>query len=233
MNDKLILFDIDGTLIYHVKTLRYESQYEHALKEVFGITVTFDLTKYNGTVDRQNSWQIVRQFGVTREEFLKKFPAYIRSMHTKLSEMGENKTLYMPISSAIEFVKLLSKQKNIHMGVITGNAKSIALWKLSHTNLAKYFPFGLYGDEAEDRPALAGMVFAKAKQELGITFQPRDITVIGDTVYDIRCGKAIGAVTIGVTTGKHGPRDVLSAEKPDYVVDSLLDPYVLSLFSLK
>jgi len=232
-NLKLVLFDIDGTLIYHLKTHRFEDQYEYAFKEVFGIDAPFDLAKFNGTIDLQNSWAIVREFGVTREEFLKKFPAYVESMHKLLVSRGSKQTLYMPIPSAVSFVQKLTEQSEVHLGVITGNAKRIALWKLTHTNMRQYFPFGLYGDEADDRAQLAGKVFTKAHQELGITLLPQDIIVVGDTVHDIRCGQAIGAVTIGVTTGLHGPREVLEAEKPTLVVDTLMDKRVLALFSLK
>ena len=230
---KLVLFDIDGTLIFHLKTHRFEDQYEYAIKQVFGVDAPFDLARFNGTLDRQNSWEVVRDFGVSRKEFLRKFPVYVDAMREVLVKRGEGQALYMPIPSAISLVKMLSRETEIHLGVITGNAKSIAVWKLEHTNLSKYFHFGLYGDEADDRAELAGTVFAKARQKLGIDLHPQDITVIGDTVYDIRCGTAVGAVTIGVTTGMHGPREVLELEKPTLVVDSLLDKRVLALFSLK
>ena len=39
------------------------------------------------------------------------------------------------------------------------------------------------------------------------------IYVIGDTIYDIQCGKAIGAKTISVATG-HYDKDVLTEQKP-------------------
>ena len=77
------------------------------------------------------------------------------------------------------------------------------------------------------------LVFEKAKRELHITFTATDIILIGDTVHDIRCGKAIGATTIAVTTGMHGDPKVLEAEKPDLLVTSLADPRVSSLFSSK
>jgi phosphoglycolate phosphatase len=230
---KLVLFDIDGTLTYHLKTHRYEDQYEYALKQVFGIDLPFDLAKFNGTLDIQNSWEMVRGFGITRAEFLQKFPAYVDTMHQLLVGRAEGKVLYKPIPTALSFVQKLTGVKGIYLGVISGNAKRIAEWKLAHTNLAHYFHFGLYGDEADSRAALAGTVFVKARRELGITIAPHDVVVIGDTVFDIRCGKAIGAVTIGVTTGLHGPRETLVQEHPTMVVDSLLDKRVLALFSLK
>lgn len=231
-NNKLVLFDIDGTIIFHLKTHRFEDQYEFGFKQVFGIDAPFDLAKFNGTVDRQNSWEIVREYGVSRETFLRKFPEYVKVMHEVLSSRGKKQTLYTPIPDALALIKKLHTQKNIFLGVITGNAQRIAKWKLAHTGLLSYFPFGLYGDEAESRAELAGLVFEKAKKELGIVFEASQIVVVGDTVHDIRCGKAIGAVTVGVTTGRHGHKDVLSPEYPDYVVDTLLDARILSLFSL-
>lgn len=234
MNHKLVLFDIDGTLIFHLKTHRFEDQYEYALKQVFGIDAYFDLSKFNGTVDRHNSWEMARQHGITREVFLQKFPDYVRVMHEVLLDRSKNQQLYQPIPSARMFVEKLHRYRpEIHLGVITGNSERIARWKLQHTGLSEYFPFGLYGDEADDRIELAGLVFAKAKRQLHVDFAPKDITVIGDTMYDIRCAKAIGAVTIGVTTGYHGVGQALAEEKPDFLVDSLTDKRVLALFSLK
>lgn len=230
---KLILFDIDGTLIFHLKTHTFEDQYEYALHEVYGVNAKFDLSKFNGTVDRYNSWETVKQYGVSREVFLQKFPDYIEVMHQLLAQRGEKNALYQTIPTAVAFVDKIREHRDITVGVITGNAKRIAAWKLEHVKLDSYFPFGLYGDEADDRIELAGMVFAKAKKELGLDVKPDDITVIGDTIYDIRCGKAIGAHTIAVTTGFHSDPKVLAAELPDLLVDSLLDPSVLSLFSLK
>jgi phosphoglycolate phosphatase-like HAD superfamily hydrolase len=233
VNHKLVLFDIDGTLIHHLGAHRFQDQYEIAIKRIFGVDASFSLSKFNGTVDRHNSWEMVKESGVTRKEFIKKFPAYVDAMHEVVFSLGKIKQLYEPIPSAKKLVQLLHKNPKYLLGVMTGNAKRIALWKLEHTGLLHYFSFGLYGDEADDRIELAKLVFRKAKQELHITFSPQDIIVIGDTVHDIRCGKAIGSVTIGVTSGLHGPRDILSGEHPDMIVDTLMDKAVLDLFSIK
>jgi phosphoglycolate phosphatase-like HAD superfamily hydrolase len=46
--------------------------------------------------------------------------------------------------------------------------------------------------------------------------------VIGDTVHDIRCARAIGALAIAVPTGGSS-RDALAAESPDLLLDNLAD----------
>jgi phosphoglycolate phosphatase len=227
LHPKLVLFDIDGTLIHHLPAHRFEDQYETAFKETYAIDHDYNVGQYNGKVDRYITWD------VSREEFLRKFPAYIDAMHRILELRAKSNNLFIAFSEAVEFVTRLSKKRNVTLGLITGNAERIARWKLSHTGIDRYFSFGLYGDEADDRNELAHLVFEKAKQELHTSFLPTDIIVIGDTVNDIRCGKAIGAYTIGVTTGTHGPRSILLAEKPDIIVDTLMDRQVLDLFSLK
>lgn len=229
---KLVLFDIDGTLIYHADSFHFEEQYEHAMEKVYGVKHPFVMHVYNGTVERYIAWDMARQHGITRSEFLKKFPQYIEAMHDLLeSKVGKEK-LFVPIGSAVSLVEKLASHDDWILGIITGNAERIARWKLEHTGLSSYFHFGLFGDAADDRMELAGMVFEKAKKQLGVDLAPQDIVVIGDTIYDIRCGKAIGAKTIAVTTGFHIERETLAAEKPDYLVDSLLNPRILSLFSL-
>ena len=223
-NPKLILFDIDGTLIYHVDaSMQGFKRFAHAFALVYGVPITVDIFTYNGMIDRQMAWKIAEPHGITREVFLQKFPAYITAMIEYLQEAAKKHPLYEAIPDALMLVKKLSAHKDITLGLITGNAKRIADWKLAHTGLSTYFSFGLYGDEADDRNALAKLVFAKAKNELHQSFAGENIVVIGDTVHDIRCGKAIGAVTIAVTTGLHGSREPLAAEKPDFLVDSLMD----------
>jgi phosphoglycolate phosphatase len=233
MFSKLVLFDIDGTIIAHAGTIvRAVSRYDFAIKAAYGVDCVFDIQKYNGFIERSIVWDLIKDTGITRQEFLDKFSSYVDHLHTSLVELEKEGALYVTIPDAVTLVDTLSQRSDIALGVITGNAKRIAEWKLEKTNLAKYFSFGLYGDEADDRIELAGMVFEKAKAYFGQAFESKDIVVIGDTIHDIRAGKAIGAYTIAVTTGLHGPNDELAATEPDLLVDSLLDRKILTFFGL-
>lgn len=232
-NKKLILFDIDGTLTYHVGARRWEEQYAHGMKVAYGITTPYEYSTYNGSIERHMAWDIVQKHNVSREEFFAKFPVYVQAMLEHLEEWEGKGRVFEPISEAVALVANLRAQ-NLHvLGILTGNAKRIADWKLTHVGLSPaYFPFGLYGEEADDRIALARLVFERAKKELGWDIQPQDIVVIGDMVHDIRCGKAIGARTIAVTTGMHGDEAILKREKPDLLVSSLADKRVYSVLGL-
>lgn len=226
MNQKLILFDIDGTLMYHVGFRHWNQQYARGMRVAYDIKEPQDFEKYNGSIEMHMAWDIVKKYGLNREEFLKRFPLYIAAMIEHLELWAQKGPVFEAIDEAVMVVEKLAAKRVHTLGILTGNAKRIAQWKLSHVGLSGYFSFGLYGEEADDRIALAKLVFEKAKKELHQEFDPINIVVIGDTVHDIRCGKAIGAVTIAVTTGMHGDPAVLEKEKPDFLVDSLADPRV-------
>ncbi len=233
MFSKLVLFDIDGTIIAHAGTIvRAVSRYDIAIKEAYGVDSVFDIQKYNGFIERSIVWDLIKDSGITHEEFLQKFSSYVEYLHKSLVELEKEGALYVTIPDAITLLAKLATIPDIALGVITGNAKRIAEWKLEKTGLAKYFSFGLYGDEADDRIELAGMVFEKAKAHFGQSFGREQIVVIGDTIHDIRAGEAIGAYTIAVTTGLHGPSAELAATEPDLLVDSLLDRKILTFFGL-
>ncbi len=233
MNSKLILFDIDGTLTYHVGPRRWEDQYSYGLKVAYGLDINEDFGKYNGNVEWQMAWDILRTHGVSEETFRNKYEIYLHAMYEHLVEWSHRGEVFQAIPDAKQLVTLLKETSpHIVRGVLTGNAKKIAIWKLEHAGYGGYFQFGMYGDDATNRIELAKRVFESAKKGLGRDFLPSDIIVIGDTVHDIRCGKAIGAVTVGVTTGMHGDKDTLLAEHADYVVDSLMDVRILHLFNL-
>ena len=229
---KLILFDIDGTLTYHVGPRRWEDQYAYGLKVAYGLDINEDFGKYNGNVEYQMAWDILRTHGVTQDEFKTHYDRYLHAMYDHLVSWSHKGEVFQAIVDAKKLVQLLkATYPDVVRGVLTGNAKKIATWKLEHAGYNGCFQFGMYGDDATNRIELAKRVFESTKKELSMEFAPEDIIVIGDTIHDIRCGKAIGAKTIGVTTGMHGDANVLRAENPDLVVDSLMDSSVLQLLS--
>lgn len=233
---KLVLFDIDGTLIYHVGNIPHTlGRFSYGIKKVYGYSVTTDLKhwKYDGWVERAIVWDMLKSVGVRKDVVIRKLPELGAILREFLERYGKSAPLYKAIPDAKKLVLLLRKHKNIKLGVLTGNFESAAWWKLTHTGYDGYFQFGLFGEEEDDRIALARRVFDKARRHFGSTFLAGDIVVIGDTTHDIVCAKAIGAHVIAVTTGMHGNRAELLRKHPTIVVDSLMDKRVLDLLGLE
>ncbi|MEK7577653.1 MAG: HAD family hydrolase [Patescibacteria group bacterium] len=236
-NKKLVLFDIDGTLIRHfgpegsINVGWY--RFTHALNTVFHLDVIpVPKLNYHGSVDRAILFDIASQYGIKKEQFDAKWEE-VKSAVVEYAHTKEIKQIYEAIPEAVSLLKRLSiLPQKYFIGVLTGNVEKMAYWKLEHVGIdTKLFSLFVTSDEFEDRISLAKSTFAKLEERAGLVIEPKDTIVIGDAVGDVRCAKAIGAASIITMTGKH-KKDELEVEHPDLLVDSLMDERVLSLLEL-
>lgn len=127
-----------------------------------------------------------------------------------------------PCAGAIESVRQ-AVEAGYHVGLCTGNFRTVAMKKVAAAGLPDIFKFGGFGEISENRNHLPG----EAAREYSDLFQrrpePEQFVVIGDTPNDIRCAKYFGAKSVGVTTGGFS-NDELAKHSPDLIVDSLLHP---------
>ncbi|MBI3886577.1 MAG: HAD hydrolase-like protein [Opitutae bacterium] len=75
------------------------------------------------------------------------------------------------------------------------------------------FAFCAFGDDSPRRNDLGPHALRRAKEKHAVDFAPEHTFVIGDTPHDIERGRAIGAKTIGVATGRFSVAD-LQAHAP-------------------
>lgn len=233
---KLVLFDIDGTLIHHLGGSIYVGwpRFIYALHKVFHIDIQADTTgKYRGWIDRQICWDFARQYGVSKNEYDRKFSQVAQALHEfATEEERKGHKMYRPIEEAVNLAKMLKRQNGVYLGLITGNVERMGWWKLRHAGISDIFRFGLFGDDADNKAMLAQNIHAKAKGFFGISFKPRNVVIIGDSEDDVKSGKSIGATIISVTSGGHSAEELRKA-KPDLLVDSLMDKQVLDLLGLE
>lgn len=105
------------------------------------------------------------------------------------------------------------------LALLTGNIERGAKLKLEHYGLWRFFEFGAFADDSDDRNALGPFAIKRALAKHGIAFAGEAIDVIGDTPHDIACGKAIGARTIAVATGKSSLAELAEYEPDKLVAD--------------
>lgn len=231
---KLVLFDIDGTLIRPLKPQKSLERFPYAIGKVFNVTMTVrsEDWPYNGVGDRAILWDMVKDKGISRAALLHNLPKLARHFYDYLSMVARDGPVYEQVADAKKLLDMVVQSSHLSYGVLTGNLIDSARWKLAHTGYGSPFTFGAYGHETDTREALAKRAVAKVKKHFGRSFRPRDVIVIGDTHNDIRCGKAIGAVTVVVVNSWNVDRLTLEREHPDLLVDSLMDERVLSLLGL-
>jgi phosphoglycolate phosphatase len=113
-------------------------------------------------------------------------------------------------------------------GLLTGNMTEMARIKLDRFGIRERFAFGAFGEEAEDRNALACVAAARVAKRYGVP--PARCIVVGDTELDIACARAAGARVVAVATGACS-RAVLAKHAPDLLLDDLSDPDALTAWA--
>jgi phosphoglycolate phosphatase-like HAD superfamily hydrolase len=123
-----------------------------------------------------------------------------------------------------DFLSALAARGDVAVGLLTGNIREGARHKLRHYGLWDWFPFGGFGDDHVDRSDIAAAALAAARHHLDGRSgnETGQVIVIGDTPFDIACGRSIGARCVAVPTGPT-PWESLQRAEPDVLVDTLED----------
>ena len=217
MRKRLLLFDIDGTLIYSggagVRALK------DVLKERFGIVDDLHGVEIAGKTDTGIVHQILRKqnMPVTSEATAAFLDHYVDFL---ARELPRREGRILPGIQEL-LPRLHARPQNI-LGLLTGNVERGAELKLSYYGIWDFFEFGAFADDHHDRNELGAFAQRRAREKHGTDFAATDIDVIGDTPHDIACGKAIGARTIAVATGSF-TRDELAKHEPDQMIDDFSD----------
>jgi phosphoglycolate phosphatase len=108
------------------------------------------------------------------------------------------------------------------VALLTGNIEPGARLKLGAAGLWERFDFGAYGSDHERRDRLPAVAVQRARERAGIDFRGRDIVIVGDTPFDVSCGRSLGVWAVAVATGKHSTSE-LEAVGADVVLTDLSD----------
>jgi phosphoglycolate phosphatase-like HAD superfamily hydrolase len=196
---KLVLFDIDGTLVLTGGAgLRAMNR---ACAEVVGNPDGLSGIPLAGRTDRVILSDVVRRVGRELDEALLAHlrGRYLESLADEIRHPGRGVKGVMP--GVREILDRLSARDDVFVGLLTGNFEAGAKIKLEHFDLWRYFRCGAFADDAADRNELVPFALKRARScglpELGAD----DILVVGDTPHDIACAHAVGAIGVGVATG--------------------------------
>jgi phosphoglycolate phosphatase-like HAD superfamily hydrolase len=220
MSGRLVLFDIDGTLIdaggAGMAALR------QAALELYGDEgPALDLA---GSTDSGILRQIFASMDIeyTDGRAGEFYDRYLVHLEANTAGDGFPGRLLPGVGRLLELLDLTEAT----LGLLTGNIARGAAIKTRHFQLDGFFGFGAYGDDHHDRNKLGEIALSRAAAVTGRRFSGRDTVVVGDTPKDIACGRAIGAVTICVATGSFSQNE-LRAHGADVVLDDFRDPPAL------
>jgi phosphoglycolate phosphatase-like HAD superfamily hydrolase len=218
---RLVLFDIDGTLISSHGAGRRAM--EAALTGVFG-TSGAPGYRYDGKTDRQIVRDLMRGAGFDDAEIDARMPRVIEAYVEGLRrEIAAPHTRVEALAGVMDLLDALAHRAHCIVGLLTGNLEPGAQHKLTAAGIGfERFSVGAYGSDHEVRAELPAIAQRRARQRLGLHVEGRAVVIIGDTPSDIQCGRPIGARAIAVATG-HYPVGALKEHGPDAVFDDLAD----------
>jgi phosphoglycolate phosphatase-like HAD superfamily hydrolase len=217
---KLILWDIDGTLLYSGGVAGEAMR--ASMERVYGSASAEARHSYAGKTDRQIILETFAERG--HDELISSIDhfttTYIEELTSRRAEFLARCRVLDGVSAALE--RLASA--DVIQSVLTGNLQPIAKIKLDLMGLTRFLDLdvGAYGSDHHRRTELVPVAAARAAQRYGRTFAGTDVVVIGDTPHDIDCGRAGGARTIAVATGPFSA-DALRAHGADSVLENLAD----------
>lgn len=199
---KLVLFDIDGTLLLTDGAGRRSM--EGALQEVFGFAGDSNY-RYDGKTDRQIAREQMRAAGFDDAHIDSRMNDVLQAYLDRLrSALEEDPDAARICTGVVPLLDALEAHKRATLGLLTGNVADGARRKLAAVGIdANRFRINAFGSDHEHRPELPGIAKLRALELMGLDVAGDGIVVIGDTPADIHCGRALGVRAIGVATGRY------------------------------
>lgn len=196
---KLVLFDIDGTLVLTggagIRAMNRAGQ------DVLGVESLLDGVSVAGRTDWIILHDALAKLGRTLDEalFARLRDAYVAFLEEEIASPGQGAKGVMP--GVPDLLPALHLRDDVVLGLLTGNFERGARIKLEHFDLWHYFACGAFGDDAADRNALVPFALERAR---GCGLDPvgyENVIVVGDTPHDVACARAVGALPVAVATG--------------------------------
>jgi phosphoglycolate phosphatase-like HAD superfamily hydrolase len=211
---RLILFDIDGTL---VRGGPAKDAFLGAMAEAYGTVGAPERVSFGGKTDPQIAREILLGAGLSHERIDEGFPRLWTGYLERLERGLETHPMTV-LPGVRDLLDGLAAMEDVALGLVTGNIEGGAELKLGSAGLWGRFEIGSYGSDHEERDELPTIALERARRRWGRAFEAEHALIVGDTPRDIACGRACAIRTIAVATGTYGA-DALEAAGADHVLD--------------
>ena len=220
--EKLILFDIDGTILQFRHKLAQEL-FTEFLTELFEFEVPHTaIPSFAGMTDLQILRIISENLDIPHTQMTSKLPQIWTQMKSKFEANSTIDTIKL-MPGIVELLQLFNNNEKTFLGLITGNFVENAYIKLESYNLGHFFPIGAFGNDDENRNHLPPIAINRANLYVNSTiFTNENTVIIGDTDRDIECAKVHNIKSVAVATGGCSYQ-FLSEQNPDLIMNDFAD----------
>jgi phosphoglycolate phosphatase len=215
---RLVLFDIDGTL---VRGRAARKAFEIALQAAYGTAGAIDGHDFAGKTDPQIARELIGATGLDRAGVDAGLPRvwerYLAELEARLP--GEPMRVLPGVPALLD---ALDASGEAALGLVTGNVVGGARLKLGSVGLFDRFRVGGFGSDDEIRNHLPRIAIDRARAAWEKDFDRADVWIVGDTPLDVACARHEGVRALAVATGRHAV-DELGACGADVVVEDFTD----------
>jgi phosphoglycolate phosphatase len=200
---KLIMFDLDGTLVDTIQDISDALNYALRPYGVKRLTVVDTMEMVGEGVSRLVEKAIPIEKLHLKNDVMSRFIEYY-SEH-----LADNSKVYPYVRNTLENLKGFTK------AVISNKREAPSKRLLEELGLSEYFDLIIGSDTAGKRkPSPEPVLYAVTR----LGSNPEESIIVGDSNYDIEAGEKAGVKTVAVTYG-YRPRESLL--KADYIIDDI------------
>lgn len=209
---KGIIFDLDGTLIDSKPAYLKSAQLTY---KKLGLKPITEIAALKIPKKIEQNLPLDLEINTDLDLFLE---IYLRSYYS----LSKLETRILP--NALSTLEFLSKRVKLSLVTMRSVSKNSLLNELEHFSIGKYFDPIVTALDARPKPAPDPLI--KCIKKMNLTKE--ECLMVGDSVNDIRAGKAAGIKSIAVLSGIYSYEE-LSKEKPDLIIQNILSlTYMIS-----
>ena len=222
---RILLWDIDGTLIRSTQPGGYKVYTIPVLEEIFGTAGRLADMRVSGMTDLQIVFEALRDAGISQEEIMARAEVLVARLTEEARRVTGNGVKFFELLPGVrETLEALAAHPRYKSALVTGNIKPMAELKMELVDLDQFFTLpGAFGEESHNRRDLPARAAERIREYLQMDLAPEQFIVIGDTPNDIDCAKHFGARAVAVGTGRFYSREEIIACAPDAILDDLSD----------
>lgn len=201
---RLILFDIDGTLLWTDGAGR--RAIHRAMLDEMGTAGPIEGYRFDGKTDPQIVRELLELAGHPEcgsdDRITAVCTRYVSLLTAELAKPTQTTRTLQGVKELLAALEPYEAKRRAVVGLLTGNLEHGAALKLRSAGIdPARFAVGAYGSDSDKRSDLPAIAAERAGRKTGRRFTGADIMIVGDTPDDIACGRPMGARVIAVATG--------------------------------
>src|ERR1044072_2102386 len=146
---RILLWDIDGTLIHAGKVAVYKLYTIPVLEEIFGTAGRLPDMRVSGMTDLQIVFEALRDAGISQDEILARAEVLVSRLTEEARRVtGNGEKFFQLLPGVRETLEALAAHPRYESALVTGNIKPMAELKMELVGLDRFFTLpGAFGDE--------------------------------------------------------------------------------------